>query len=61
MGRLDNLASKTLKEHKLPDQFSYRQAFILGYNVRRLEIAKLIGLESYIDLLDNDPKDKIDA
>ena len=32
---LDDIASEILKEHKLPDQFSYRQAFILGYNARK--------------------------
>ncbi len=29
--RLNVLASKVLLEHKLPDIFSYRYAFILGY------------------------------
>ncbi len=36
MAELDDLAEQTLSAHKLPTTFSYRQAFILGYNKRKL-------------------------
>ena len=42
MAELDKLAEKTLSEHKLPSIFSYRQAFILGYNERKKREYKLL-------------------
>ena len=53
MAELDELATKTLTEAKLPGIFSYRQAFILGYNKRKtLEYTLLYG-GSTLDRLEN--------
>jgi len=32
---LNDVADRVLLEHKLPTLFSYRQAFIIGYNERK--------------------------
>jgi len=55
MAELDELATKTLTEAKLPDAFSYRQAFILGYNKRKALEYELLygGSTSVFDPLEN--------
>ena len=52
---LDNIASEVLNEHKLPFIFSYRQAFILGYNTRKQrEYKMLYGCKpEEIDIVNN--------
>ena len=60
---LDGIASEVLNEHKLPDVFSYRQAFILGYNTRKRREYQLLygGRPETIDPLENqlDPIEKV--
>ena len=64
MGKLDDLAKKVLTELKLPTIFSYRQAFIAGYNARKeLEYRVLYGAKGTSDsvmLLNNDPEEKVE-
>ena len=36
MAELDKMAEERLREAKLPTYFSYKQAFILGYNARKM-------------------------
>lgn len=63
MAKLDDLAAKKLLEHKLPDMFSYRQAFIIGYNARRnLEAEKLFGLPKVsIGDMNNNPPEEVES
>ena len=60
---LDGIASEVLNKHKLPGLFSYRQAFILGYNTRKQREYQLLygGRPEAIDLLENhlDPVEEV--
>ncbi len=54
MAELDDMATEKLTEAKLPTNFSYRQAFIAGYNARKaLEFRVLWGGRPRLDPLDN--------
>jgi hypothetical protein len=54
MSELDEAAVKKLKELILPTTFSYRQAFIAGYNYRKyLEYKTLYNGSHDSDLLNN--------